>query len=137
MNKIKVIIVEPDKEPYIQEIVETLEKLQEIVGGLIEYVNLEDEVDLICNEEGKTYNLQFNRIVGNDVIAGTFIIAGLDYKTGETISLTEENIKKYLEFFSLKNHQKQIQYMKSEFIETGNLAYMKLITQEDTEQKGN
>lgn len=137
MQVIKVIIVEPEKEPYVLEIVESLKNLQHIVGGLIEYVNLEDKVDLICNEEGKINNLPFNRIVGNDVIAGTFIIAGVNYKTGEITSLTKEQIKKYLESFSLKNHQKQIEYMNSEFIETGNLAYMKFISLDKTKQKGN
>ena len=39
MNKIKVIVVEPEKEPYIKEIDNTLEAKQELVGGDIEIVS--------------------------------------------------------------------------------------------------
>lgn len=43
---------------------------------LIEFVELENDIDLIFNEEGKMYNLPMNRIIKNDVVCGTFIIAG-------------------------------------------------------------
>lgn len=132
MNNIKVLIVEPNKEPYSQKIEHTLKKLQHIVGGTIDMIELEEDVDLICNDEGKLMNLPFNRFVGNDVIAGTFIIAG--QHKGETTSLTEEQINKYKEIFSLANHIKKIEYMKAEFIETGNLAYMKFISLDNKEQ---
>lgn len=45
--------------------------MQKVVGGLIEIVELEYDVDLICNEEGKIYNLPMNRVIKNDIIAGT------------------------------------------------------------------
>lgn len=130
MSKIKVIVVEPNKEPYIKEIEHTLENLQSLVGGLIEFINLEDDIDIICNEEGKLKNLEFNRILGNDIIAGTFIIAGVNQKKGATISIPENKIKKYLDMFKLDKHMKKVDYMKSEFIESGNLAYMKIISLE-------
>lgn len=101
MNKIKVILVEPNKEPYIKEIEHTIENLQSIVGGLLEFVNLEEDVDIICNEEGKILNLEFNRSLGNDVIVGTFIIVGLNYNNGETISIPNNKIQKYLDMFKL------------------------------------
>lgn len=125
MNNIKVLIIEPNKEPYSQKIEHTLKKLQDIVDGRIDIVELEENVDLICNDEGKLMNLPFNRCVGNDVIAGTFIVAG--QHKGETTSLTEEQIKKYTEVFSLENHRKKIEYMKIEFIASENLADMKFI----------
>ena len=52
MSKIRVLIVEPNKEPRQVRIEHTLKNLQKIVGGLIEFVELEHNVDLICNEEG-------------------------------------------------------------------------------------
>jgi hypothetical protein len=104
MEKIKVIIVKPNEKPYVQEIEDTLPALQNIVGGYIEYVDLEENVSLICNEEGKIKNLPFNRKVCDDIIVGTFIITGV--KDEEEISLTDEQIEKYLQEFALEKENK-------------------------------
>ncbi|MCI8308782.1 MAG: DUF3846 domain-containing protein [Clostridia bacterium] len=103
MDRIKVIIVEPNKKPYISEIDNTLEKLQEIVGGFIDILKIENGVDLIINDEGKINNLPPNRYLPNDFIAGTFIIAGGDNETGETISLSDDVLEKYIDYFSIEN----------------------------------
>lgn len=110
MSKIRVLIVEPNKEPRQIKVEHTLENLQNIVDGLIEYVELDHNTDIICNEEGKIYGLELNRRVGNDIIAGTMIIAGQHY--GETISLSRKQIKQYKEMFRLANH-KEIEYIKA------------------------
>ena len=93
MSKIRILVVEPYKAPYQIRVEHTLENLQKVVGGLIEFVELEHNVDLICNEEGKLLSLPLNRPIRNDIIAGTFFIAGQHY--GETISLSRKQIKKY------------------------------------------
>ena len=111
MSKIRVLIVEPNKEPRQARIEHTLENLQFTVGGLIEYVELEYNVDLICNEEGKIDNLELNRAITNDIIAGTFIIAG--QHDGETISLSRKQIKKYKKRFRLEN-DKELQNLKKD-----------------------
>ena len=74
-DKIRVLIVEPDKLPYEKMILNKLEDKQEIVGGNIEYTQLDndDNVLLICNEEGKLDGLPYNRYIGHDIIAGPFI----------------------------------------------------------------
>lgn len=133
-NFIKVLVVEPNKEPYIKEIESSLESLQNIVGGLIEYINLEDNVDLICNEESKINNLPFNRSIGNDIIAGTFIIAGVNLRNGETISIPKDKVNKYTKLFSLANHNNIINYLNAEFMDSSNLAYMKFVDIEDLNQ---
>lgn len=95
---IRVIIVEPLEPPRVAVIKNILEDMQEIVGGLIEEIDLDEEAVLVCNEEGKINNLKANRRVGNDVIAGTFFIAredGSEYLR----SLTDEQIKFYQEKF--------------------------------------
>ena len=112
IDKIKVLIVEPDKEPYEQEIEHTLETLQSIVNGVIDIIEIEKNVDLIINDEGKILNLEFNRVIPNDVIAGTFIVAG--QKNGETISLTEEQIEKYKKVFLLKSDEGVIAFLRQE-----------------------
>ena len=90
MKKIRVLIVEPNKEPYQAKIEHTLKNLQNVVDGYIEILELEHNVDLICNEEGKINNLLLNRVVDYDIIAGTFIIAG--HKDSESISLSRKEI---------------------------------------------
>lgn len=57
-GKISVLLVEPNKYPKMIEIDDTLEAMQEVVGGDIEeYMPFEDEVAIICNEEGKVNGL--------------------------------------------------------------------------------
>lgn len=118
-KNIKVLIVEPKKEPYVKEIDNTLEEKQKIVGGLIEFVELEETVDLICNDEGKMNNLEMNRIITNDIICGTFIICG--QKDGDSISLTDEKIEKYKKYFNLKVHSVPIELLKRQYKNSENL----------------
>ena len=97
-EKIRVLVVEPMKEPKVEYIENTLDDMQRVVGGLIEEINLNDNTVLVCNEEGKLMNLQANRRVGRDVIAGTFFIAG-DDGSEDLISLTDEQVNEYKERF--------------------------------------
>lgn len=105
MEKIKVLIVEPNHVPETAEIDNSLESLQKIVGGLIEALYpYEDAVALIVNEEGKLLGLPLNRWMRDeegviyDVIAGTFLVVGL---TEDNFgSLTPELTEKYTKIFS-------------------------------------
>lgn len=63
-EKISVILVEPGKYPKQIEIEDTLEAMQSLVGGDIEeYMPYEDEVAIICNEEGKMNGMPLNRAI--------------------------------------------------------------------------
>ena len=63
-GKISVLLVEPNKYPKMIEIDDTLEAMQAVVGGDIEeYMPFEDEVAIICNEEGKVQGLPPNRAI--------------------------------------------------------------------------
>ena len=64
--EITVLKVEPGKEPEEVTIPNTLEAMQEMVGGFIEIVYL-DDVCLVCNEEGKLMGLEGNRRVGREI----------------------------------------------------------------------
>ena len=123
-NKIRVLIVKPNKEPYQAKIEHSLESLQEVVEGLIEIVELENNVDLICNEEGKINNLELNRLVFNDIIAGTFIITG--QHKGETISLSRKQIKKYKKVFKVSNDDVLIEFLKNNLVVSKKLVNMNL-----------
>ena len=104
--EIKVVIAEPMREAFIYTIKNELEELQKIVGGYIETLDFtrEDNVTIICNEEGKINGMALNRSLAHEgeiweIIAGTMIIVGDDYENGEFISLTDEQAEKYLNQF--------------------------------------
>ena len=99
----KVLVIEPKKKPVVKEIEGGLECLQGIVGGYIEAIYpFEDEVGIICNEEGKLIGLPLNRALYHngeiyEIIAGTFIIAGLGAE--DFTSLPDDLIEKYMDRF--------------------------------------
>ncbi len=98
-NLIRVLIVEPQKQPYVKDIENDFRAMQAVVGGPIEYLYLTDDAHIYCNEEGKLLGLTGNRRMDNgDVIAGTFFICG-DNGYGEDISLTDEQVEQYTERF--------------------------------------
>ena len=84
MSKITVLVIEPERKPYVKEIEHTLESPQREVGGCIQAVYpWEEPAALVCDEESKLKSSPFNRALrdeqGNvyDYIAGTFLIVGL------------------------------------------------------------
>jgi hypothetical protein len=97
-EKIKVIIIEPEKDPYIKEIYNTLKAEQEIVGGLIQCLptmfSKEDTYDFIVNDEGKLLDLPLNRYIYDkqDIVAGNIIIAKADISTGEFVSIDDSQV---------------------------------------------
>lgn len=97
-KEIKVVMVEPLKCPTITTINNDLESLQKAVGGLIEFVDIEENVCILCNEEGKLIGLEGNRRLNNDIIVGTFYVCGIN-DHGELISLTSAQMDKYLRYF--------------------------------------
>ena len=99
-----VLVVEPGRAPYVKEIDSGLKSLQSEVGGWIEAVYpFEEEVALICNEEGKLSDLPLNRALMDsdgeiyDIIAGTFLVVGLGEE--DFCSLSDEYIKKFSDRF--------------------------------------
>ena len=80
----KALKIEPGKAPERIDIDNTLEALQNAVGGYIEVIYPDERrpVGLICNEEGKCCGLELNRALYQngkpyDIIAGTFLVVGL------------------------------------------------------------
>lgn len=92
-----VVYVEPGKEAYITRIEDRLDMLQKAVGGYIEMVYNDDGTAIICNSEGKLIGMKGNRHMGNDIIAGPFIVVGTN--RDELCSLDPVEKKKYLNMF--------------------------------------
>lgn len=103
-NMIRVVLLEPMKEARVVEINHSLQSMQSMVDGLIEAVYpFEEQVCIVCNEEGKLQGLPLNRALrdadGNiyDIIAGTAFLCDC---SGEAFgSLTDEQAEKYLALF--------------------------------------
>lgn len=99
-DKIKILIIEPNKEPFTAEIDDHYTAMQKVVGGGIAYVSLHDnECHVYCNEDGAN-GLPSNRKMDNgDIICGTFFIYGNCNNYGDNISLTDRQIAQYTERF--------------------------------------
>ena len=95
----KVLMVEPGYAPYEKEL-NGLEEMQAAVGGLIQAIYpFEEQVAVVCNDEGLINGMEFNRSVpgGYEGVFGPFFVCGIE---GENFcSLTPEQIKTYQERF--------------------------------------
>ena len=84
----------------------TLEAMQETVGGYIEeYMPFDDEVAIVCNEEGKMNGAELNRAIYSDdkeildIIAGKFFIAYAPIESESFLSMPKDLMKKYEDKF--------------------------------------
>lgn len=95
-KEIRVLKVEPHKNPEEITLENVLKAMQEAVGGLIEFVSIDSEkgIKILCNEEGKLIGLEPNRRLGNDIIVGTFFVVKSNTQ-GECVSLSQEEADKY------------------------------------------
>ena len=101
----RVLVVEPEHKPEVRDIDDSLKAMQEIVGGLIQPIYLDDSVALICNDEGKLMNLTANRGLRDkngqiyDIVFGTFFLCGAHADSDSFASLTSEQIERYQKQF--------------------------------------
>ncbi len=105
-EKISVLLVEPGKYPKEIKIEDSLEAMQELVDGHIEeYMPYEDEVAIICNEEGKMNGLPLNRAIYADnkemvdIICGKFFVAYAPLESESFLSMPKDLMEKYKEQF--------------------------------------
>lgn len=103
---ISVLLIEPGKYPKEIKIEDSLEAMQELVDGHIEeYMPFDDDVAIICNEEGKMNGLPLNRAIYTqdkemvDIICGKFFIAYAPLESESFLSMPEDMMKKYKEQF--------------------------------------
>ena len=96
-----ILVIEPGKRPYEKDIPDTLEAMQETVGGYIQVIKpFDDNVLLVCDEEGllKPEQKQNRHVDSRTVIRGAFFLCCED---GEDFTdLTPELMKKYRHYFN-------------------------------------
>ena len=101
---IRVLVVEPQKEPYIVTIRDDYRDFQKAVGGCFECTYpFDDGTVIYSNEEAKLIGMEGNRTIYGELYAGPFVIAR-DNGDGTTGSLTDEQICKYSEMFKEVEH---------------------------------
>lgn len=105
MEEITVLVVEPEKKPYVKSIPSGLTSLQHEVGGYIQAIYpWDDPCAIICDEEAKLNGKQLNRALRDeaghiyDVIAGTFLVVGLGKEN--FASLESTYVQKYAKLFA-------------------------------------
>lgn len=103
-EKMTVLVVEPEKKPYIKEIESGLESLQREVGGYIQAIYpFDSPCAIVCDEEAKLKGSQINRALRDDegyiydIVAGTFLIVGLGEEN--FTSLNPKEMKEMSELF--------------------------------------
>ena len=103
---IHVLKVMAGEEPVAVTLTNELTALQDAVSiecqerGLIEIVNLSEDVCLLCNEEGKLLGLPLNRRIGFDIIAGVFYVCGQN-RQGDLCSLSAQHMEYYKRLYAL------------------------------------
>ena len=97
-NLLRIVYVEPHKEPFVAEVQDELRMLQKAVGGLIEPIYPEEGIAIVGNEEAKLIGLDGNRHFEDDILTGPFFVCG---DAGETFrSLTDEEVTTYMARFA-------------------------------------
>lgn len=106
--KIKLLVVEKDKEPYEVTVRNRLEHFRKLVGGEnLEVVLLDRDSLLIFDGDAREKNLQVNRKIENLYkIRGTFIITGNNEREQDFDDLSEEQIKEYKAEFQISKEIK-------------------------------
>lgn len=92
---LKGILIKTTGEIKVVEYEDTLETLQGFVDGYIDYVTIEDGIDMIINDEGKIRGMEPNWVATYlygvpDIIVGDALVVGVE--NGENITLTDEQI---------------------------------------------
>lgn len=110
--RIKLLVVEKDKEPYIKMVRNRLEHFRELVGGEnLEVVAFDKDSLLIFDSEANEKGLQVNRKIENLYnIRGTFIITGNNELEQDFDDLSEQLIEEYKKEFQIsKEIQKDLE----------------------------
>ena len=58
---------------------------------------------------------EFNRIVGGNIILGTFIVVAI--KNKRRVSMTKKELRKYTNIFKLRKHKRKIDMYRDEYLE--------------------
>ena len=124
-NKISVLLVVPDKYPRMIEIEDSLEAMQRTVGGDIEeYMPFEDEVAVICNEEGKINGLPLNRAIYSEAPEVEMTYAQMAERFREVEKSREKSVIGYIVFTADSFDKPYSEEERTYVVSSNNKAFM-------------
>lgn len=110
-RKIKSLLIIPGKEPQLVKIPASSKFIKSLVGYNLQKIKLNNDVTLIANKNARIDDA--NRILGDSVILGTFLI--VNTKNNVYVGLNKRQINRYSNSFLLKKHQIKIDLFKDEY----------------------
>lgn len=124
-GKITVLLVEPGKYPKFIKIDDTLEAMQEVVGGYIEeYMPYEDEVAIICNEEGKYAGMPLNRAIYSEAPNIEMTYQEMARRFCEVEKSREKSVDGYIVFTEDSFSQPYTEQQRTYVVSSNNKAYI-------------
>ena len=110
-RKIKSLLIIPGKEPQLVKIPASPKFIKSLIGYNLQRIKLNDDATIVLNRNARADDA--NRVVGDSIILGTFLI--LNKKNGTYVSLNKKQIDKYSKSFLLKKHMLKIELFKDEY----------------------
>lgn len=111
--KIKGLLVIPGNEVQEVKIPANIKFIKSFIGKELFKIRLNENNILIANKNAKIDD--FNRIVGNNIILGTFLIVSI--KNNRRVSMKKKDIRKFSNMFKLRKHQRKIDFYKDQYLE--------------------
>lgn len=111
--KIKGLLVIPGNEVQEVKIPANIKFVKSFIGKELFKIRLNENNILIANKNAKIDD--FNRIVGSNIILGTFLIVSI--KNNRRVSMKKKDIRKFSNMFKLRKHQRKIEFYKNEYLE--------------------
>lgn len=111
--KIKVLLVMPGKEPKVVKIPANIKFIKAFIGDKLFVIKL-DQNTFIFADKNANFD-DFNRIYASNIILGTFLIVSV--KNSRRVSMKKKDIRRYINMFKLRKHQRKIDAYKEEYLE--------------------
>ena len=102
-----------DREVQTVKIPRNTKFIKALIGNELLKIRLDKDIMLIANKNADV--TEFNRIVGGNIILGTFIVVAT--KNKRRVSMTKRELRKYTNMFKLRKHKRKIDMYKDEYLE--------------------
>ena len=89
----RVFVKEPGMDPEEMQIENTLEALQNLVGGFIEVVPMAADAAIVVNEEGIIRDLPYNTCYCGQFLFGTMVFVGVDGEEFSDVPISFEEFR--------------------------------------------
>lgn len=99
MEKVRIIVIEPSKQPYVKEIKNNIDSLYGLVYYPYEQIELEKNTYLIYSKETENNQFPLCRKLEGLTIFSNFVI--VEKEGNKFISLSEDKISKYSKIFKI------------------------------------